>query len=686
MLEARSVAVVGASARPDSTGEQMVLQLSRGGFEGPIFPVNPRYQEVHGLRCYPSLGELPEKVDLVLLGVPNAALEEQLRAAAEAGAGSAVIFASAHEEPSPGVEPLPDRLAAIARDAGMSICGANCMGFLNLERRLRALIFHEREDLQPGGIAWISHSGSAFSALLHSQRGLRFNVAVSAGQELITTMADYLAYASALPSTRVVALFLETVRDPAAFRAALSLAEGRDLPVVALKVGREPAAGELVQAHSGALAGEDAAYEAVFEAHGVVRVRTLDEMADVLELLSAGRRAGPGGLASVHDSGGERAHLIDAAADQGVAFASISEATRDRLAEFLDPGLPPVNPLDAWGTGREYERVFAECMRALLEDPDTAALAFTVDLSDEDLEYGYRRVALEAFPQTEKPFAVLSNLRSAIDLRHAAELRAAGVPVLEGTATGLAAFRALFALRDHRNLPPAKAPDAVDEAVREQWRARLVSPEPWTELEGLRLLSDYGIPVVTAAWAGNAQEAVTAGQRIGWPVALKASGVAHKTEAGGVRLGVAGPDELEDAYREMSSRLGPNLLVAAMAPSGVELALGVVRDPQFGPLVMAAAGGELIEVLRDRRMALPPLDEPRARRLLERLAIRPLLDGVRGRAAADFDAVVHALVRLSALAIDLGDMLEALDVNPLIAGPDGCLAADALVVPRTTPA
>ena len=684
MLEARSVAVVGASARPDSPGEQMVLQLVRGGFEGPVYPVNPRYEEVQGLRCYPSVGELPERVDLVLLGVPNAAVEDQLRAAAEAGAAAAVIFASAHEAPRPGVPPLTDRLATIARKTGIRICGANCMGFLNVERRLRALAFHEREDLEPGGIAWISHSGSAFSALLHSQRGLRFNIAVSAGQELTTTMADYLAYVVDLPSTEVAALFLETVRDPAAFRASLARAQERDLPVVALKVGREPAAGELVQAHSGALAGEDAAYEALFEAHGVLRVGTLDEMADVLELVASGRRAGPGGLASIHDSGGERAHLVDVAADQGVPFAAISESTRHRLEEILDPGLPPVNPLDAWGTGRDYERVFADCTRALLEDPDAAALAFTVDLSGEDLEPGYTRVALQVFPETEKPFAVLSNLRSAIEQARATELRAAGVPVLEGTATGLAAFRALFELRDHRGLPPARPPDPVDERVRDRWRARLSAAEPWTELEALELLADYGIPVVATSSAGSAEEAVAAAQRIGWPVALKATGIAHKSEAGGVRLGIGGPDELEDAYRETTSRLGTEVVVAAMAPGGVELALGVVRDPQFGPMVMAAAGGELIEVLRDRRMALPPVDEPRARRLLDRLAVRPLLDGVRGRPPADVEAVVHALVRLSALAADLGHLLEALDVNPLIAGPRGCIAVDALVVPRVT--
>jgi acyl-CoA synthetase (NDP forming) len=681
MLEARSVAVVGASERPGTPGEQMVLQLVRGGFTGPVYPVNPGYERVQGLACYPTLAELPDRVDLVLLGVRDDLLEEQLDAAVEAGARAAVIFGSAHEDPRPDVAPLPERLAAMARGAGMAICGANCMGFLNLEGGLRALAFHEREDLKPGSIAMISHSGSAFSALLHNQRGLRFNVAVSAGQELTATVADFLAYAVDLPSTRVAALFLETVRDPAGFRAALRQAEDREVPVVALKVGREAPARELVRAHSGALAGEDAAHEAVFEAHGVIRVRTLDEMADALELLAAGRQAGNGGLASIHDSGGERAHLIDVAAEQGVRLASISEGTRGRLEELLDPGLPAVNPLDAWGTGKDYERVFAECMRALLGDPDTAALAFAIDLSGEDLEPGYTRLAMEVRAEADKPFAVLSNLRSAVDNSRAGELRDAGIPVLEGTATGLSAFRALFDLRDHRELPPVVQPSGVPDEVRERWRARLRERQPWTELDGLRLIADYGIPVVRAQRATSAAEAVAAAQAVGWPVAMKASGVAHRTEVGGVRLGLASPDEVEDAYREVASRLGPEVTVAAMAPPGVELALGMVRDEQFGPLVMVAAGGELIEVLGDRRMALPPLDKARARRMLDRLAVRPFLDGVRGRPAADVDAVVRAMVRLSALALDLGDLIAELDVNPLICGPEGCVAVDALVVP-----
>ncbi len=689
MLEAGSVAVVGASPRPGSVGEQMMAQLVGGGFEGPIYPVNPKYESVLDHPCYPALDRLPEPVDLVLLGVANERLEEQLRSAARAGAGAAVIFASCHEEPRPGLPSLVERLTGIAREAGLVICGGNCMGFVNLERNLRALAFEEREDLRPGPIALVSHSGSVFSALLHNDRGLRFNLAVSAGQEFTTTVADYMRYALDLPTTRALALFIETVRDPGGFRDALDRAARLDVPVVAIKVGREAATKDLIEAHSGALAGEDGAFEAVFEAHGVLRVHTLDEMADAVELVVSGRRAAPGGLAAIHDSGGERAHLIDVAAEVGVPFAEISETTRDRLAAVLEPGLPAVNPLDAWGTGKGFESIYLDCIRILLRDPATAAFAFVVDLAGEDLEEGYTEVATQVFAETEKPMAILSNLSSAVDRRAARELRSAGIPVLEGTATGLTAFRRLLEYRDVRALPPVRPAAPVDPGVRDRWRDRLGTGEPLPEAAALELLRDYGISVVEAVPASTLDGALAAAERLGWPVGLKtaAPGVTHKTERRGVRLGIGNADELGLAYRDIERRLGPDLLVVAMAPPGVELALGVVRDEQFGPLVLVAAGGVLVEVLGDRRLGLPPVDAARARRLIDGLGVRPLLDGVRGDEPADLDAVCGAVARLSLLASDLGDLIRALDVNPLIAGPGGCVAVDALVVPvRSRPA
>jgi len=698
MLEARSVAVVGASARPGSFGNQLLAQLLQGGYRGAVHAVNPRYREVLGLPCHPSLAEAPGPVDLAVLAVPNAALEAQLAAAAAGGVPAAVIFASCQDPvPPPAGEPsLAERLRRIALDAGMAVCGGNGMGFFNLEHSLRVCGYPEPAGLPCGPVAVVSHSGSVFSALLHNDRGLRFNLVVSAGMELVTTAAAYLDHALELPSTRVVALFLETVREPAAFRAALAEAAARGVHVVALKVGRGQAAGQMVAAHSGALAGEDGAYQALFDAYGVARVRSLDELADTCELLTAGRRAFPGGLAAIHDSGGERAHLMDLAEELGVPLARLSEATRARLAAVLEPGLPAANPLDAWGTGNDADEIFAACTRALLDDPDTGALAIALDLTTEPTpETSWTGLAIQAAAATAKPVAVVGNLASAVDRADAARLRAAGVPVLEGTATGLAALGHLLARRDFLAHPPpvvATAPasppaeppaGAATAAVRARWRERLADPRPLGEVEALAMLADWGVPVVAAEEAASLDAAVAAAGRVGWPVALKtaATGVRHKSGVGGVRLGLAGPEQLAAAYADLAGRLGPRVVVATMAAGGVELAIGVVRDPQFGPLVMVAAGGVLVEVLRDRRFALPPVDARTARATLDRLAVRPLLDGAGASGSpADLDAVAGAVVALSALAVDLGDRLVAVDVNPLVAGPAGCVAVDALVV------
>jgi acyl-CoA synthetase (NDP forming) len=443
----------------------------------------------------------------------------------------------------------------------------------------------------------------------------------------------------------------------------------------------------MVAAHSGALAGEEGAYQALFDAYGVAPVATLDELADTCELL-AGRRAVPGGLAAIHDSGGERAHLLDVAERLRVPLAEISEGTRRRLAAVLEPGLPATNPLDAWGTGNDADRIFAACIRALLEDPATAALALNLDLTTEPTpDTSYTGLAIEAAACTDKPVAVIANLASAVDPAEAATLRAAGVPVLEGTATGLAAMGHLLAHRDFLAQRGTRGQGVAVRRARDRWRRRLgEAGRPLGEVEGLALLADWGVPVVAAEVASSLEEAVGAAGRVGWPVALKtaAPGVLHKSDVGGVRLGLDGPGPLADAYADLAARLGPWVTVAAMAGPGVELALGVVADPQFGPLVMVAAGGVLVEVLGDRRFALPPVDHRQARAMIDRLAVRPLLDGVRGGPPADLDAVARAVVDLSVLAVDLGGRLAALDVNPLVAGPDGCLAVDALVVPATT--
>jgi acyl-CoA synthetase (NDP forming) len=687
MLAARSIAVVGASVKQGSLGRQMMLELERGGFEGAIYPVNPGYEEVLGHRCFPSVGEVPEPVDLAILGLANQRVEQAMRDAADAGAGSAVTFSSLFEEapPEPGMPLLAGRVAAIARENGMPVCGGNGMGFVNAEARLRATGFPTPDEMPPGSVTFLSHSGSVFTAFAFNDRGIAFNLIVSGGQEIVTTMDEYLSFALDLESTKVVALVLETVRRPEAFLSALAKAKERGVPVLALKVGRTEGAKEMVVAHSGALAGEHGAYEAVFDAYGVHECRDLEELADAIELFSSPRRVLSGaGIASLHDSGGERALFVDLAADLGVPLAKISDATRERIDAVLDPGLVAENPLDAWGTGIDADRIYVESFLALHDDPETAVVAFAVDLArqGEPHDEGYLQVARDVLKATTKPFCVVSNLPAAIARDEVERLRDAGIPVLEGTVSGLRALKHLLEEHEVRRRPPKDSPIDIPEDVTGTWRERLATDRPLDEATALQLLASYGVPTIRAGSAATVEEAMSVARELGYPVALKtaARDVPHKTEADGVRLGLADADAVRSAYADIAGRLGPEVTVAAMAPPGVEVALGIVRDPTFGPLVLVAAGGVLVELVHDRTLALPPIDEDAARRLIDGLAMRPILDGVRGAPPSDVDALARAVSRLSVLAVELGDVIAELDINPVIVSPRGCVAVDVLVV------
>ena len=353
---------------------------------------------------------------------------------------------------------LRETIAATARDAAMHVCGAGCMGFVNVARGLRAIGYVERDPLPSGPVALVTHSGSVFSALLRTRRAFGFTIAVSSGQELVTPAAAYARYALSLPETRVLALVLEAIKDAPLLRDVLGAAAERDVPVVLL-AGASARGRSMVAAHSGALAAGDGAWQALAAAYGVHRVGDLAELADTLELFCAGRRPRPAGrgLATVHDSGFERAHVTDVAADVGVEFAAIGAATRQRLSGVLDPGLEPGNPLDVWGTGRDTRELFTEAMSALAADPAVGAVALAVDLVPEyDEDDSYPQAALAVAAATDKPVAVLASVPAAIDQQAAARLRAAGVPVLESTRSGLLALRHLLAPRVAA--PPAETP------------------------------------------------------------------------------------------------------------------------------------------------------------------------------------------------------------------------------------
>jgi acyl-CoA synthetase (NDP forming) len=689
MLEARSVAVVGASTRPASFGRRVVDEISKSASRPEIHLVNPSYSSIDGRECVASLDDVPGPVDLVLLGVPDFALESEMQKAAKRGDRSAVIFGSAFEpaedRPADGLA-LGSRLSEIALDAGMALCGAGCMGFVNVVHGLRAIGYVEPDPIPLGPLALVSCSGSAFSAMLRTSRPFGWTIAVSSGQELVTSAGSYVDYAVGLPGTRVVALLLEAIHEPDVLSAALARAAEKDVVVVALTVGRSEAGKAMVVAHSGALAGSDAAWEALFDRHGVIRVGDLDEMADTLELFCSNRRPGPrpangGGVATVHDSGGERALAVDLAADLGLRFAAISSETESRLTKFLERGLAPCNPLDLWSTGADTADRFGGALVALAEDPETDAVALSVDLVYEyDGDDSYEKALIETHAATSKPVVLLSNIGCAIDPAAAARLRAAGVPVLEGTRTGMLAMRHLLEWRDAvaRRQPE---PHRIDKERSRRWLARLRAGA-LSGTESLALVSDYGIPVTRTARATTCDEALALAAQIGLPVVMKTdvAGIAHKSDVGGVVAGLDSTDAIARAYDDMARRLGPEVLLAETAPPGVEIALGIVRDPQLGPIVVVGAGGVLVEVIGDRRVGLPPIDIVHAHRMLEGLGVRALLDGARGRERCDVEALARAVVSISELATELASGLAGFDVNPVRCGPTGVVALDALVV------
>jgi acetate---CoA ligase (ADP-forming) len=685
MLEARSVALVGASARPGSLGARMIAELARSPSRPRTYLVNPRYPDIGGTPCLPSLAELPEPVDLALLAVPDTALEDQLALAARTKVRSAVIFGNAFD--ADGATGLRGRLAAIATDAGMALCGAGCMGFVNVARGLRAVGYLEPDPMPAGPVALITHSGSVFSTMLRARRGFGFSVAVSSGQELVTTAAAYARYALSLPETKVLALVLEAIRDAAELRAALETALTADVPVVLLSVGLSQTGRNLVSAHSGALAAADGAWEALAGAYGLHRVRDLAELADTLELFAVGRRCARDhkGIATVHDSGLERAHVADLAAELGVPFAPLGRATTKRLARAIDPGLQPANPLDVWATGRDTEPLFAECLAALAADPQVAAVALAVDLVPEfDGDEAYPRAVLAAAARTAKPVVVLAGLPAAVDPVAARGLRANGVPVLEGTRSGLLALRHLL---DHAARPephrPEPSPPTTPGPRRQRW-APVLSGGPPGGAVLFDLLRDYGISTVRARAADSRAQALAAAAEIGYPVVLKTDepAIAHKSDVGGVRLGLASPEAVGAAYDDLAARLGPRVLVCQTAAPGTELALGLICDAALGPLLVISAGGVLIEIFSERSVVLPPVTRSSARVVLGRLRLAAVLAGARGQRPADLDAIAGAITGLSDLAADLGDLLDALDINPLICGPSGAVAADVLAVTR----
>ena len=531
-----------------------------------------------------------------------------------------------------------------------------------------------------GCVGLISHSGSTWSGLVGNQRDLHFNYAVSAGQEIAVDLADYMHFLLSRPETRVIACVIETVRRPEAFLAAIEAADRRGIPVVALKLGRSAAGKQFALAHSGALSGSDAAYRAVFERHNVIGVTTIDELTDTVELLSSPRRPTAPGIGMVTNSGGERQLAVDLAADLGCPIAAIGPATMQLLESILDPGMSPLNPVDSFGDGKF---VVAECLTALAEDPAVGAVVLLSNLVFGRATARNEGHAAElAHDATSKPVLVVGNLHSAIDRPEAARLRKVGIPVLMGTTTALLALRHFLQWHQPRR-PAAVAPP--DDALAAHWRGVLAGAggKPLPAEDGLALFAAYGGDIAAGIVVQDAAGLADAAASIGFPLVLKTAApeMLHKSDQGGVVLDIADRAALLSAYIRLAEKFGPRCLVQRQLKTGVEMLLGMVTDDDFGPVMTIALGGIFTEVFRDTVTVLPPLSFEDAQDCLRRLHAYPILTGARGTRGVDLDALARAVERFSVLCASVGRSIQEMDINPLIATPDGAIAVDALVVP-----
>jgi acyl-CoA synthetase (NDP forming) len=559
------------------------------------------------------------------------------------------------------------------------------MGFYNLADGVWVCGFDTRENhVRGGNVTLISHSGSGMAGIVDCEERIDFNLAISTGQELSVTMDQYMDYALDQAETRVIGLFMEAARNPGGMIAAFRKASAKGIPVVVLKVGRTELSARLAVSHSGAIAGRDDTYQALFDRYGVQRVDDMTELATALIMFAQPHPVAEGGLVSIHDSGGERQLLIDLADDMAVPLAQIAPQTKARLEMLLDPGLPPVNPLDAWGAGGPgADRIMEECLAALMSDPNAAIGAVVHDRTPLSGLYAhyfdYMRCGHDA---SGKPVFLVSNHQGSGADPAAVGVTREGFPVLDGIRPFLAGVRCLLDYRDYRARPPPGLPEPDSVAV-SIWRSRLGSGDTLDEHESGLLLNDFGFPVNPARLADAESTAIAAAAEYGYPVVLKTAepGILHKTDCAGVKLGIKNEEQLKAAYADLSARLGPRVMISPMLNAdGVEMVLGVVRDEQFGPLVMLGFGGVNVETVRDVVYALPPFDQATALRLLDSLQLRPLLDGLRDRPAVDVKAFCRAAERFAMMAAALGNELSEIDINPVIVHPGGCIAVDALVV------
>jgi acetate---CoA ligase (ADP-forming) len=695
LLTPASIAILGAS--PDVTKIRgLLLQvLRKNGYPGRIYPVNPNHAQIDGLDCYPRIDAIGAPVDLALLAIPAAQIPPALEACAHAGVRYAVIIASGFAEEGGLQRELQERVAEIARRAGIRICGPNTEGFhneiANVSATFSPAVDHGR-DVEPiiatrRRIGIVAQSGGIGFSLYHRGRaqGLSFSYVVSTGNEADLTLADFLDYMIGDEATDAVLMFLETVRDPQTFLAAAARAREGNKPIIAVKVGRTSSGSRAALSHTASMTGWDAAYEAVFKTFGIVVASDPDEAIAIAAALTSAPLPAGARTCVVTVSGGAGAWAADILACRGLELPELSSGLQQTIRGLIPSYGSARNPVDITAQA-VHTGAFLQTIE-LLSRCEEVDIIVVVNSMARETRVPFDTAALgQVIKISRKPILFYSYTLPSQIARQA--MAKAGAVIFTGLAgIGRAVHELVLRARVTQPAPVkvAAAPAKLRKRLRD-------AAGTLTEHQSKGILAQYGVHVAPGILVRDREELDAAAQALGYPLVLKvqSSDLPHKTEVGGVRLNIADPTALRVAYEEIISALAVHaprakldgVRLEPMAPAGVEIIVGVIRDALFGPVLMIGAGGVATELFKDVAYRLAPVDRRGALEMLGSLRIKALLAGARGAKSADVQALARLIARISAFAVACRESVREIELNPVIvhAAGSGCSVADALIV------
>ena len=692
MLNPRSIAVVGASPK-GGYGGRLLGAVLRAKDRVRIYPVNPNYPEIMGAKCYPSVSELPEAPDLVGIVVPYDKVLDVLQQSHRKGAGSAVVISAGFAER--GLEArlaLQQRIGAFARESGLRMAGPNCLGLANVKDDIWPTASSRTLGGLTGPIGLVCQSGAtAFGPFLLRavDGGIGLSYIISTGNETDLEFADFARYLLDDPDTRVIAGFVEGFKDVRKVIAVAELAAERGKPIVLIKIGRSESGARAARSHTAALTGADALYDAVFSQYGIIRVQDYDDLLETAQLLAHQRKPSRRGIAVVSHSGGISSLTADMCGLAGLDLPPLSEPARDGINAVVKEFGWAANPADVTGFSRSEQ--FPRIMQHMIDEPEVGTLVVASAGAGNQVDQ-----VIELRERSDKNVAFFWTASRA-DKGPLAKLKAANVPIFYTPAKLAGGLKCLLDYHEWRDRRLAGekarvAPLAPEQAHMIERLAALGRPT-LSESESKQVLAAWGIPGTREMVAQSAAAAVDAAQLLGYPVALKVDSpdIAHKTEAGVVRLGLADAGAVRKAFDEVMANAATHApdaavagaLVQEMISGGTEVIVGVSYDAQLGPMLLFGSGGVMVEVFGDVAHRHCPITRAQAHEMIAEVKGAKLLRGFRGRAAADLDTLAETLVRVSHLAVHLEGTLAELDINPLMVLPTGVKAADALVVLRS---